>query len=341
VGIAVNDTCEIAFDQTPVEKGDKQMKKIGMASVLSSFLMFVFQGSAARAADTYPAKPITIVAPFAAGGSVDVTTRIVAEAAEKHLGQKILIVNKPGAGGVEGQGFVARSAPDGYTLVALSGSFLGNVLTKKVDFSIDSFTYIALYSIDPSVMLVAASSPFKSVKDVVEAAKKGPVSFCTPGHSTGHHMVGLLLEDYTGVKFKYIHTKGGAEQMPMIAGGHVQCGTAAYGEASSLVEMGKIRVVGVSSDERDPRFPNVPTYKELGYPVERLGWRGVAGPKGLSPEVLNRLSAAFKAALDSKDVKERFAKADYPLANLGSTEFTAHVKKEYESTKRALVLLDK
>ena len=316
------------------------MKKRRMFSVLLSFLMVVLWGSAGWAADAFPTKPITIVAPFAAGGSVDVTTRIVAEAAEKHLGQKILIINKAGAGGVEGQGFVARSAPDGYTLVALSGSFLGNVLTKKVDYSIDSFTYITLYSLDPSVMLVPASSPFKSVKDVVEAAKKGPVSFCTPGHSTGHHIVGLLLEDYTGVKFRYIHTKGGAEQMPMIAGGHVQCGTAAYGEASSLVDMGKIRVIGVSSDERDPRFPNVPTYKEQGYPVERVGWRGVAGPKGLPPEILNRLVAAFKAALDSKEVKDRFAKADYPVSNIGPAKFAAHVKKEYESTKKSLTLIN-
>jgi len=315
------------------------MKGKRIFTVLLSFLLIGLWGSAGWAAEAFPTKPISIVVPFAAGGAVDMTIRIIAQEAEKELGQKILIIDKPGGGAAEGQGFVARANPDGYTLLAITSSVVTNTLTKKVDFTVDSFAPIVLYCFDPEVMFVSAATPFKSLEDLITAGKKAPVTACTPGHSTSHHIASLILEGKSGMKFKYIHTKSGAEQASMMAGGHVQCGLASYGEGRSMVDQGKIRVVGVMSEERDPRIPNVPTFKEKGYPIEYGAWRGIAGPKGLSPEVLDRLSKAFKAALDKKELKEKFAKADYPLMSKGPKEFAAYMKADFESIQQIMSLL--
>jgi tripartite-type tricarboxylate transporter receptor subunit TctC len=280
------------------------MKGKRFFTVLLSFLLIGLWGAAGWAAEAFPTKPISIVVPFAAGGAVDVTIRIIAQEAEKDLGQKILVINKPGAGAAEGQGFVARANPDGYTLLAITSSVVTNTLSKKVDFTIDSFAPIVLYCFDPEVMFVSAASPFKSLEDLIAAGKKEPVTHATPGHSTSHHIASLIMENKFGMKFKFIHTKGATEQIPMIAGGHVQCGLAAYGEARSMVDQGKVRVVGV-----------------------------------IPPEVMNRLSKAFKAALDNKEVKEKFAKAEYPLMSKGPKEFEAYMKADFESIKQIMSLL--
>lgn len=315
------------------------MMKNRIFTVLLSFLLIGLWGSAGWAAEAFPTKPVSIVVPFAAGGAVDVTIRIIAQEAEKDLGQKILVVNKPGAGAVEGQGFVARAHPDGYTLLAITSSVVTNTLTKKVDYTIDSFAPIVLYCFDPVVLYVNAASPFKSLEDLIAAGSKAPVTNATHGHSTAHHIASLILAEKAGMKFKYIHTKGAAEQVPMIAGGHVQSGFGAYGEARSMVEQGKLRLLGVMSEERDPRIPGVPTFKEKGYPLNYGAWRGIAGPRGLSPEVLDRLSRAFKAALDKKEVKDKFAKAEYPLMSKGPKEFAAYMKADLESIKQIMSLL--
>jgi len=176
----------------------------------------------ASAQQRFPDKPITMIVPFAAGGAVDVTTRIICEEAEKALGQKILIVNKAGGGATEGQGFVARAKPDGYTLLAGSSSIVTNTITKNVDYTVDSFETIALYNYDPDVMMVPTSEPYKTIEELMAAAKKEPLSSVTSGHSTAHHIAYLLLENAAGVKFKYVHTKGGSEAVPMVAGGHAK-----------------------------------------------------------------------------------------------------------------------
>ena len=253
------------------------------AVILSVFAVMGLLGiSDSQAQTTFPAKPISIIVPFAAGGAVDTTIRIISEEAEKGFGQKILVINKPGAGAAEGQGFVARSKPDGYTLLAMTSSVVTNTLTKKVDFTIDSFTPIVLYCFDPEVMFVSSSTPYQTLEDLINAGKKEPISHATPGHSTSHHLAGLMLEKKTGMKFKFVHTKGGGEQIPMVAGGHAKCMLASWGEGRSMAEQGKLRVVGVMADGRDPRLPNVPTFKEKGIPLEYGAWRGIAGPKGVS-----------------------------------------------------------
>ena len=310
------------------------------AVILSVFAVMGLLGlSDSQAQTTFPAKPISIIVPFAAGGAVDTTIRIISEEAEKGFGQKILVINKPGAGAAEGQGFVARSKPDGYTLLAMTSSVVTNTLTKKVDFTIDSFTPMVLYCFDPEVMFVSSSTPYQTLEDLINAGKKEPISHATPGHSTSHHLAGLMLEKKTGMKFKFVHTKGGGEQIPMVAGGHAKCMLASWGEGRSMAEQGKLRVVGVMADGRDPRLPNVPTFKEKGIPIEYGAWRGISGPKGVPSEVLDKLVRVFKSALDKKEVKEKFEKAEYPIMAKGPKEFEGYMRNDYEDVKQILSLV--
>ena len=148
-----------------------------------------------------------------------------------------------------------------------------------------------------------------------------------------------MLEKKTGMKFKFVHTKGGGEQIPMVAGGHAKCMLASWGEGRSMAEQGKLRVVGVMADGRDPRLPNVPTFKEKGIPIEYGAWRGISGPKGVPSEVLDKLVRVFKSALDKKEVKEKFEKAEYPIMAKGPKEFEGYMRNDYEDVKQILSLV--
>ncbi len=284
----------------------------------------------------YPSKNIEAVVPFAPGGSVDVSMRILTAVAEKDLKQKILIVNKAGGGATEGQSYVARAKPDGYTLLAITSSVVTNTITKKVDFTIDSFDPILQYCFDPEILFVTATSPYKTLDDFMAAAKKESIMNATSGHSTSHHVAGILLEKLAGIKLTYVHTKGGKEPITMVAGGHVASSFGSYGVTKSLIEQGKIRVLGVMSDKRDPRFPDVPTFKEKGIDLSYGPWRGVAAPKGTPPEVMERLNQAFKRALATDEVKKKFGNADIPIAVLDGKEFAKVIRGDYESQKSIL-----
>ncbi len=316
----------------------KEKRVVVILLLVMGMILFGFSGPS-QAQTSFPTKPISMIVPFAAGGAVDTTVRIIGEEAEKALGQKILVINKPGAGAAEGQGFVARSKPDGYTLLAMTSSVVTNTLTKKVDFTIDSFTPIVLYCFDPEVMFVSSTTPFQTLEDLINGGKKEPVSHSTPGHSTSHHLAALILEKKSGMKFKFVHTKGAGEQVPMVAGGHAKCMLASWGEARSMVEQGKLRVLGVMAEERDPRLPNVPTFKEKGFPIVYGAWRGIAGPKGIPSEVQQKLVRVFTSALDKNEVKEKFSKAEYPIMAKGPKDFEGYIRADYNDVKQILALV--
>jgi tripartite-type tricarboxylate transporter receptor subunit TctC len=277
-----------------------------------------------------------VVVPFAPGGSVDVSMRILAAAVENDLGQKLLIVNKAGGGATEGQSYVAKAKPDGYTMLAITSSVVTNTITKKVDYNIDSFAPVLQYCFDPEILFVTASSPYKTLDDFMAAAKKEPIMNATSGHSTSHHIAGVVLEKMTGVKLTYVHTKGGKEPITMVAGGHVVSSFGSYGVTKNMIDQGNIRVLGVMSEKRDPRFPDVPTFKERGIDLLYGPWRGVAVPKGTPPEVIERLNKAFQKALATEEVKKKFANTDIPITILEGKDFAKIIRNEYESQKSIL-----
>jgi tripartite-type tricarboxylate transporter receptor subunit TctC len=275
-----------------------------------------FLTSEALAAEKqFPSRFIEAVVPFSPGGAVDNSIRIIGAEVEKILGQKITVLNKPAGGSVEGQRYVANAKPDGYTLLAMTSSVVSNILTKNVDFTLESFDPLIMYCFDPFVFVVNADLPYKA---------------------NSKHIAGMIIEGKTGAKFNYVHTKGASEGVPMIAGGHVQVGCWAWAEVRPLVEQNKLRPIAVMAEQRDTDFPNVPTFKEAGFDIYYGAWRGIAAPKGLPPDVKNILIKAFTKAVTSSEVKEKFDKAGFPVVYKDADDFRKYIEEDYMSLKKTL-----
>lgn len=315
----------------------KQMHPWCWLLVLAVVFFCSPSGSGAQAADKpFPTRFLEVVVPFAPGGAVDNTIRIIATEAEKTLGQKITILNKPAGGSVEGQRHVAKAKPDGYTLLAMTSSVVSNILTKDVDFTLDSFDPLIMYCFDPFVFVVNAELPYKTLSEVVAASKSKPLVASTPGKANSKHIAGMLIEEKTGAKFNYVHTKGASEGVPMIAGGHVQVGCWAWAEVRPLVEQGKIRPIAVMAEQRDSDFPNVPTFKEAGVELFYGAWRGIAAPKGLSPETRGVLIDALTRSVNSAEVRDKFGKAGFPVVYKDAKDFSKYIQDDYVSLQKTL-----
>jgi tripartite-type tricarboxylate transporter receptor subunit TctC len=272
---------------------------------------------------------------------VDNTIRIIGAEAEKTLGQKITVLNKPAGGSVEGQRHVASAKPDGYTLLAMSSSLVTNILTKQVDYTLDSYDPLVMYAFDPMVFVVYSGLPYKTLAEVIAASKQKPFAASTPGKANSKHIAGMIMEQKTGARFTYVHTKGASEGVPMLAGGHVQAGCWSWAEVKPLVDQGKIRPLAIMAEERDPDLPNVPTFKEGGHEIYYGAWRGIGGPKGLPPEVKGILVEAFTKALKSPEVKKKFDNAGFPLIYKDSEGFRKYVQEDYNYVKQVLATLKK
>ena len=288
-------------------------------------LLSVAIGSVSAA---YPDRIVNLIVPFDPGGAVDVTCRFLAESVEKALGAKLVIMNKPGGGAVIGQTFVANAAPDGYTLLACTSSVVTNPLTKETTYTHKSFQPIALYCFDPEILVVPSKSPYKSAGQLIEATKKRALIMGTPGHSTSHHIAGMMLEKQTGAKFEYVHNNGAPQQIMQLLGGYTDVGLMAYGECQSQVKEGKFIVLAVASEERSRDLPDVPTFRELGIDLVYGAWRGIAAPAGLPQPILQHLAAAFQKGIDDPIFRERMAKAGYPVINRGPDGFAEYMNKD-------------
>ena len=292
--------------------------------------------NAQAAEEPFPSRFLEIVVPFAPGGAVDNTIRIIGAEAENTLGQKITILNKPAGGSVEGQRYVANAKPDGYTLLAMTSSIVTNILTKKVDYSLDSYDPLIMYSFDPMVFVISASLPYKTLAEIIAAGKEKPLTASTPGKANSKHIAGMILAEKTGMEFIFVHTKGASEGVPMIAGGHVNAGCWSWAEVKPLVEQNRIRPIAVMAEERNPSCPDVPTFKELGYDIDYGAWRGIAAPKGLDPAVRQTLITALTNAIKSPAVQEKFSKAGFPLVYRNAEGFRKYVEQDYKDLKRIL-----
>jgi tripartite-type tricarboxylate transporter receptor subunit TctC len=310
-----------------------------MALALGAFVVGWCASGVVAAEKPFPSRFLEVVVPFAPGGAVDNTIRIIGAEAEKTLGQKITVLNKPAGGSVEGQRYVAVAKPDGYTLLAMTSSLVTNVLTKKVDFTLDSYDPLLMYSFDPMLFVVSASLPYKTLAEVIAAGKEKPLTASTPGKANSKHIAGMILSDRTGMKFNYVHTKGASEGVPMIAGGHVQAGCWSWAEVKPLVEQNKIRPVALMAETRDSDIPQVPTFKELGYEIYYGAWRGIAAPKGLQPEVRKTLIDAFTKAVKNPAVVEKFDKGGFPVVYRDAAGFKKYVEQDYKDLKTMLEVL--
>lgn len=288
----------------------------------------------------FPKKTIEIVVPFNAGASVDNSIRVMAACAEPYLnGQKIIVSNKPGGSALVGQTYVAHAAPDGYTLCALTNSFISNITTQQTDMTENSFIGVMQYCFDPSACTAFINAPFDDPAEMVAYGKEHVISHATSGFGTAHHIAALLLEKAAGFKFKHIHMSGGSEQTANVAGGHILTSFGSYGTNVPMIEQGKMKVTGISATERDPRCPDIPTWKEYGYDVSYGAWRGIAAPAGTPKEVIDILCDAFTKALKEGGADEKLTAIDIPIYYRNSDDFAKHILAEYQTYKDEIIPL--
>lgn len=277
-------------------------------------------------AQDFPTRNIKIIVPFAPGGAVDFTGRLIAEVASKYAnGHKVIVENMPGGGAVIGQTFVANAKPDGYTILAYTSSVVNNPLTKKTTYTYKSFTPLFMYCFDPDVVVVAPNSPFKTINDLIATAKKEEVSVATPGYSTSHHIAALMLTKKTGAKFAYIHNQSAAMQFQQLMGGHVEVAFVSGGEALGYTKDGSVRALAVTSKDRTKEFPTVSTFKESGIDMDWGTFRGMAVPAATPANVVAALGQIMKKVVEDPTFVNGMTKAGYPIAYRDSKDFTAFV----------------
>ena len=284
---------------------------------------------AAVAQDAYPSRPISLVAPFPPGGVADQTARPVAAAMEKVLKNPVGVVNKTGAAGAVGMQYVATSKPDGYTLLlALSSISIipeaDKIFDRPPAFTVDQFAPIALISADPTILVVPADKPWKTAKEFIEDAKKRPgqISYSSSGIYGTLHMAMELLSHAAGIKMRHIPTQGAGPALTAILGGHVDALASGPSVVLPHIKAGKLRALAGWGDKRVAALPDVPTFKELGYPdVEFYIWAGVFAPKGTPEPILARLRETLKTAVADPDFKNAMDKLETPIAFKQGAEF--------------------
>jgi len=287
-----------------------------------------------QAQDKYPSKPIVWICPYAAGGGADSRSRQVARAMGVALGQSIIVDNKAGAGGNIGTEFIARAKPDGYTIGM--GNFaplaVNHALFKKLNYNpFTDLVPIMLIDRGPLILMVRADSPYKSVKDLVAAAKAAPgkFSYASGGIGGTHHLSGALFEHTAGIDMIHAPYKSGGAATTDLLGGQVHMMFEQMYAAMPAIKGGKLRPLAITSRSRSPLAPEIPTMAEQGFPeVEVLNWQGLVGPKGMPPELVKLLNVAGNKALQDPDVKEKILSQGNEVGGGTPEQFAALIKAE-------------
>jgi len=304
------------------------MKRLFYGMVLGVFLLCPVLG---MAAEKFPAKAIELDVPFAAGGSTDVLARLVSKFAPKYFDKPLIVVNKPGGGGITGTEGVVRSKPDGYTIYVGYGSGHDLVTPHFQKMPYDTFNdlvSVCRLSIHSIVMIIRGDAPYKTMKEFVEWGKKKDQ--VTASVSTKAGSVDITFQAVgkaTGLKMVTVPFRGGAESVTAIVGGQTDCGGNHPSEIISHIKAKRLIPIAVALENRDPAIPDVPTFKELGYNVVAVGSvKGVAAPKGTSPEVVRYLEERFKKVCDDPEFIKSMKDIGQPVMYQGSQEFAKYMK---------------
>ena len=291
-------------------------------------------------AQGYPAKPVRIIVPVAAGGNQEITIRAVADEMSKSLGQPLLIEARPSASALVGTQFVARSAPDGYTLLSVSTTFSrAATLVASAGYDpVRDFVGVSLVSRIPQVLEVNPSVPAHSVAELIALAKSKPgqLSYATSGIGSTGHIAAELFMRQAGIRMLHVPYKGNAQSLADVLGGQVNLMFDQMSTSLAHIHAGKLRALGVTSRERSPLLPDVPTIAEQGVAgFEDVTWTALMAPTGTPPEIVERLRAAVATAVAQPELRKRFLERAIELqASKSPEEFTAYVKSEVENFAR-------
>lgn len=266
--------------------------------------------SGAAAAQTYPAKPVKIIVPYAAGGTGDILARLIAQELTKQSGQSFVVENRTGAGGLIGYGAGAKAAGDGYTLVAMDSSYtmFPGLFGDRVDWNIETdLIPVSMYARAPFALAVNPAKNYKGAEDLVRTAKEKPgaVSFGTPGMGTLHHVFTSQLLATTGAQMTHVPYRGASEALNAVLGNNVDWTFVAMPTIAGQLGNERLRVIAVTSESRSALIPNVPTLREAGIPMTVANWFGLGTPKGTPPEVVAFLHKNVVDALKSPEVAAR------------------------------------
>ncbi|MEM5275011.1 tripartite tricarboxylate transporter substrate binding protein [Cupriavidus taiwanensis] len=274
----------------------------------------------AVSAQGYPDKPVALVVPFAPGGTVNLTARLLATHMSQLLGQPVVVDNKPGAGGAIGAAFVAKARADGYTLLyaTMGNQVIQPLVSRNLSFSPSKdFAPIALFATVPNVLAVSANTPAKNIDELIQYAKANPgkLNMGSAGQGSVNHMIGELFMLRTGVKFTHVPYKGAGPATTDLLAGQIQVLFANLPGLQPYVKSGKVRLLGVASRQRNPAIPDVPTFAELGVKnAETESWSALMAPAGTSPEIIRKLQDTIRViATDRAVVKQLTTQGVQPL----------------------------
>lgn len=299
------------------------------------------QAPAKKADFPQKGKAITLINPWPAGGGSDIAARILASLLEKDLGTAVEVVNKPGAAGQLGATELVRAKPDGYTLCyAVNPDVIAVYLNpdRKAIFTRKDFSFVALQAFDPLVMAVKEGSPYKSLKDVVDAAKANPekVKVSTFGILSGPHLQLLQLQQLSGAKFAAVHFDGAAPSVTALLGGHVDVSLGYAGAFVPQMKTGGIRAIAIMDKEENKFFPGVKTAEAQGFKLFMSKASGIVAPAGTPPEVVDLLSKAIKKAMDTDEHKKKMDDAGQTLRYMDPKQYATYWE-ELETTLKPLV----
>ncbi len=311
------------------------MKKKRMTALFA--ILFVVGLSLTASGADYPKEPVQLLIPFGAGGSADFLGRALANATEKYLGQPIVPVNRPGAGGGIMYTALKNSKPDGYTVGWSSTGILTCTNIGNVPFQCDVFDHICRIGYSSLPIAVRSDAPWKTFKEFVEYVKKNPgkIKMGNAGTGSATHVVPIVIEKELGLQM--IHVPLGAERrIPSLLGGEMDAVCVPLPEIAAQVHAGKARLLVVPSENRDPEFPDVPTCKELGYNIVMDLWRGISVVKGTPENILKKIEEAFKKGAEDPKFQEISKKNGFVISWMGRAQFENYVREQDVITAKVM-----
>lgn len=305
--------------------------------VLAAAMLCVFGFSAPAAAQDFPTQPIKMIIPFGPGGGTDIVGRILAEYMQKKLGKPMVVENKPGAGGILGNEFVANAAPDGYTIALMTaGQVIAAVTRKQMRYdTLTAFTPIGMVATASLAIVARPDFPANNVKELIAVAKADPnkVVFASPGFAATQHFAGEMFKQAAGVELLHVPFKTTPEAMNAVVGKHADILFDTVSAVLQQVESGQLKALAVTGAERFPAMPKVPTAVESGlvpgYDVTT--WYGMFGPKGIPAPIVAKLNAVLNESLADPDVKVRLERAGVVVKSSTPAEFGTFLTNQYQS----------
>jgi tripartite-type tricarboxylate transporter receptor subunit TctC len=312
---------------------------MGLRALLASLLAGLSAAASGQSID-YPGRAVRIVVPLAAGGNVDIVARTVAEQIGKTLGQPVLVENRPGASSLVGTQFVAKAAPDGYTLLAIANTFatVPLIVPNPGYDPLKDFAGVTLTCLVPQVLIVNPALPVHSVGELIALAKSEPgkISYASSGNGSTGHMAAELFNRQAGIRMLHVPYKGNSQAIIDLIGGQVAMMFDQVSTSAPQIRAGKVRPLAVTSLSRSPLLPDVPTVDESGVAgYEDITFNGLVAPAGTPHEILVRLNRAVAGAVTGPDLYKRFIERGIELKASGSPEeFSAYIKAESEKKGR-------